>query len=336
MRVLLVSNPTARSGRNALRIAQARSELAKRGLEADFLATLPDGRTIGAVREALDGGGYGVAVAMGGDGTFREVASAILESKGRDDVTLGMLPTGTANDQGKSFGLDAGDRALKRNLDVLVAGATTRLDAGRFCVLDDDDRVARASWFFDSAGFGLSARILRQRNVDRAWIQQNLPALGRVYRDQTVYAGATLRVLTRALVGANLSARVVADGVVHELPRLTDFIVKNTRIYGGAWVLDPTSRHDDGLFEIIPLRGRRDWLERVILDIDGNPWREVVVRALRLSRVPPIRAARIEVSFVTSGTLDAQIDGEETLATRRATIEVVPKAIRLIVPRAFA
>jgi diacylglycerol kinase family enzyme len=336
VKLLLVSNPTAQSGRNAKRIEQARRGLAKRGFTADFLATLPDGQTIEMVRDALDGGGYGVAVAMGGDGTFREVASAILESKARDEVALGMLPTGTANDQGTSFGLDAGARALERNLDVLIEGATTKLDAGCLSVLDDDGTIARKSWFFDSAGFGLSARILRHRNVHRAWIEQNLPVLGRVYRDQTVYAGATLKVFAQSLVVADLSARVVADGVVHELPHLTDLIVKNTRIYGGAWVLDPTSRHDDGLFEIVPLRGRSDWLQRAILDIEGNPLRGVVLRALRLPRVPPIRAARIEISFVTSGRLDAQIDGEETLATRRAAVEVVPRAIRLVVPRAMA
>jgi diacylglycerol kinase family enzyme len=212
----------------------------------------------------------------------------------------------------------------------------TRLDAGRLSVLDDDDRIARESWFFDSAGFGLSARILRQRNVHRTWIQQNFSALGRVYRDQMVYAGATLRVLAQSLVVADLSARVVADGVVHQLPRLTDLIVKNTRIYGGAWVLDPTSRHDDGLFEIVPLRGRRDWLQRAILDIEGNPLRAMALRALRSPYTPPLRAARIDVSFTTSGGLHAQIDGEETLATRHATIEVVPRAIRLVVPRAMA
>ncbi len=326
-RLLLVSNPTARSGRSAKRIEHARRGLAQRGLEVDFIATLPDCHTIDTVREALDGGRYRIAVAMGGDGTFREVASAILGSKARDEVALGILPTGTANDQGKSFGLVASDHALGRNLDVLVEGATTKLDAGLLRTRDDDG-IERESWFFDSASFGLSARILRQRNVDRTWIDQTFPALGRVYRDQTVYAGATLRVLTRSLIAANLSARVIADGVEVELPRLTDLVIKNTRVYGGAWVLDPTSRHDDGLFEIIPLRGRRDWLQRAILDIKGNP--------LPVPRVAPLRGARIEVSFVTSGELHAQIDGEETLATRRATIEVVPRAIRLVVPRALA
>ena len=34
-----------------------------------------------------------------------------------------MLPTGTANDQGKSFGLAAGPDALATNVAVIAAGA---------------------------------------------------------------------------------------------------------------------------------------------------------------------------------------------------------------------
>lgn len=54
MRLLLVSNPAAQSGRNAARIGRARLGLAKRGIEADFLATLPDG---GGTWQISRGGG---------------------------------------------------------------------------------------------------------------------------------------------------------------------------------------------------------------------------------------------------------------------------------------
>lgn len=93
---LLVGNPTAQSGRNAARIALARELLEAAGVACDVLATEPEGRTVAAVRAALDAGAYRCAIAMGGDGTFREVAAGALESGRRDDVALGMLPTGRA------------------------------------------------------------------------------------------------------------------------------------------------------------------------------------------------------------------------------------------------
>src|SRR3954467_9010485 len=104
---LLVGNPTAQSGKNAERIERARSLLDKAGVTHDFLATAPHGQTVGLVAQALAGGKYGAAIYMGGDGTFAEVAKGILDSGRAEEVALAMLPTGTANDQGKSFGLQA-------------------------------------------------------------------------------------------------------------------------------------------------------------------------------------------------------------------------------------
>src|SRR5512140_85306 len=118
MTILLVGNPTAQSGKNAERIDRAREWLEGHGAACDFVATLPEGKTVGLVKDAVDAGKHGTVVYMGGDGTFH-------------DVAMGMLPTGTANDQGRSFGLEAGEAALERNLEVILAGNETRLDAGR-------------------------------------------------------------------------------------------------------------------------------------------------------------------------------------------------------------
>src|ERR1700688_4288249 len=100
---LLVGNPTAQSGKNAERIERAVRGLAEAGVACDVLATLPAGATIPAVADRLRGLGgasYACIIAMGGDGTFREVASGLLESGRAEQVAMAMLPTGTANDQG--------------------------------------------------------------------------------------------------------------------------------------------------------------------------------------------------------------------------------------------
>jgi diacylglycerol kinase family enzyme len=328
---LLVGNPTAQSGKNAERIERARKWLQNAGIATDFLATLPAGKTIPAVTAALDDGAYRCVVYMGGDGTFREVASGLLASRRKEEVAMGMLPTGTANDQGKSFGLEAGEDALEGNLDVVRRGNETRIDGGRVRAGDT------LAWFFDSAGWGISARVLRERNSDRDWIQKNAPLLGSLYRDHLVYAGALLRVFLDSYVTSDkFSARVTDEhGVAHDLEGLTDLIVKNTRIYGGAWVFDSTSRHDDGLFEIIPFRGKRDWTSKAIVDLEGNPLSEDVLNELGVEHSKPFRAAKMDMIFASapgSHAVAAQIDGEELPATDRVTIEVVPRALRLVVP----
>jgi diacylglycerol kinase family enzyme len=331
---LLVGNPTAQSGRNAERIERARAALAARGVTCELLPTLPGGATIPAVCKAIDEGGYACVISMGGDGTFREVAAGLLDSKRREQVTLAMLPTGTANDQGRSFGLDASPEALEHNVGVIAAGHETRLDAGRIDAIAADGTITR-DVFFDSAGWGISARVLAARNQDRQFVA-SVPPLDAIYRDHLVYAGAALRVFLESyLVSDKFDAEVEYDGQHQALTGLTDLVIKNTRIYGGAWVFDRTSRSDDGLFEVVPFRGKRDWTSKAIVDLEGNPVTEEVLNAIGIEHSKGFRGGGIMLQFsVPEGRapLAAQIDGEEFVATRNVHIEVVPRAIRLVVP----
>lgn len=331
---LLVGNPTAQSGKNQERIDRARAWLSQHGVACDFLATEPGGRTIDAVTRALDASSHTCVVYMGGDGTFREVASGLLASKRCADVAMGMLPTGTANDQGRSFGLEAGEEALLGNLEVVLRGNETRLDAAKitsFCA----DKSVQSAYFFDSAGWGISARVLFERNQDREWVQK-VPVLKEIYRDQLVYAGALARVFLESyVVSDKFSARVVADGVVHDLEGLTDLIVKGTRVYGGAWVFDRKSQHDDGKFEVVPFRGKRDWTSKALVDLEANPLGEEALNAVGIEHSKPFSASHMELTFGTysgASAFHAQIDGEELPAAERVNIEVLPRAIRLIVP----
>jgi len=328
---LLVGNPTAQSGANAARIDRAVKWLAGAGIACDVLPTLPGGKTIGAVADALRAHPYGCVISMGGDGTFREVASGLIDSGRAEHVAMGMLPTGTANDQGRSFGLDAGDAALEPNLAVVAKGNETRLDAGKMLV------PGRApAWFFDSAGWGISARVLRARNEDRALVETHAPLLKMFYRDQLVYAGALLRVfLDSFVVDDTFSATVEADGRQVVLEGLTDLVIKGTRVYGGAWVFDRESRHDDGRFEVVPFRGKLDWTSKAIVDLDGNPVTEEMLNTIGVEHSHPFGASRMTIRFAwrhDGPAPAAQIDGEEYEASEEATIEVVPRVIRLVVP----
>ena len=332
---LVVGNPTAQSGKNAERIARALEYLEARGVACEVCPTLPDGGTIPAVRDALDQGAHHVVITMGGDGTFREVAAALCESVRREEVALGMLPTGTANDQGKSFGLEAGEAALERNLEVVLAGKETRLDAGVLENLDEDGHTLRRVRFFDSAGWGISARVLATRNEDRTLVA-SVPILRDLCRDHLVYAGAFLRTFLESYVTTDkFDALVETEDGTTLLAGLTDLVVKATRVYGGAWVFDKTSKHDDGLFEIIPFRGKRDWVSKGIVDLDGNPLTEERLNVIGVSHSKPLRARSMRFRFRAAdggAELAAQIDGEELEARPDVRVTVEPRAIRLLVP----
>jgi diacylglycerol kinase family enzyme len=338
---LLVGNPTAQSGKNQERIDRALELFRAAKIDVRLVPTLPKGGTVKAVRNALDAErDVRVVVAMGGDGTFREVAAGLFASTRREEVALGMLPTGTANDQGKSFGLEATASALERNVGVVAAGQETRLDVGVYRSAAQAGELASAApdYFFDSAGWGLSARVLAARNRDRA-VVETLGPLKEIYRDHAVYAGAFLKTFLESyVVDDKLDVVAMLDGQRTEITGLTDLIVKNTRVYAGAWVLDKTSRHDDGAFELVPFRGKRDWASKAIVDLDGNPVTEAMLNEIGVEHSKPIRASTMELTIVDAkersggAPLAAQLDGEEWAANAHVRIDVVPRGLRLIVP----
>ena len=333
---LLVSNPTAQSGKNEERIARAQEYFRAKGVAVDVLATLPERRTIAAVTEAIARGNYQVIVAMGGDGTFREVAAGICDSGRREEVALGMLPTGTANDQGKSFGLEALPESLERNVEVICEGHETRLDAGLLEQGSAPGDLRHRARFFDSAGFGFSARVLAQRNEDRK-VVETLGPVKEIYRDHAVYAGAFIKTFLDSYVtNDKFNVRATLDGRVVELEGLTDLIAKGTRIYAGAWVFDETSRHDDGAFELIPFFGKLDWTSKAIVDLEANPLTEAMLNQVGIEHSKSMRASCMELSFASPEggvALAAQIDGEEWPFFPCARITVEKQALRLVVPR---
>jgi len=336
-KTVLVANPTAQSGKNAARIDQARELLVAAGVDHDFVSTAPNGGTVDRVRDVLRAHGYGVAIYMGGDGTFAEVAKGILASGRSNEVALGMLPTGTANDQGKSFGLESDEASLPLNVKVVAANQRCALDVGKLTALGPSGEVVREDLFFDSAGWGISPRVLQLRNEDRQVVGK-IPVLREVYRDQLVYAGALLRTFLASYVSDDkFDAEVHADGQTVTWKGLTDLVVKGTRIYGGMWVFDPQSKPDDGLFEVLPFVGKRDWMSKALVHLEQSGTAAVALEKLGITHSTGLRAKKIELTLRAHEVpLAAQIDGEEFPATPTARIEVMPKALTLVVPAEYA
>ncbi|MSP57180.1 MAG: hypothetical protein EXR69_16520 [Myxococcales bacterium] len=335
---LLVGNPTAQSGRNAERISRVRELLDIHGLTHELMATQPGGLTITAVTEAVRTGRYSTIVAMGGDGTFREVGAGILDSG--VSVVMGMLPTGTANDQGRSFGMSAAPEALDRNVVTLAERNMVPLDAGKLIAPVQAGGPATTTWFFDSAGWGMSARVLRWRNEDRNVVGQ-VPVLRELYRDKFVYAGAVLQAFLASYVqqqdfDCEVETPDGAGGVTRtRLEGITDLIVKNTRYYAGAWVFDETASSEDGLLELVPLRGRNELIARALLAHEQVPLYTEEMREAGMDLSGILRAPWFNLRFVERDVrVEAQVDGDEHPGGTAWRVEVVRHALRLIVPAA--
>ena len=330
--LLLFGNPSAQSGRAADAIASATKLLEASGARVVFVATEPEGRTPALVERETRARRPDAVIALGGDGTFNEVARGILASG--VPARLGMIPMGTANDQGRSFGLVPGREHVDDHVRVILDAHVTQLDVGTIAALDDRGTVTSEALFFDSASFGLAPDILAARNRDRREVAK-VPLLAMLYRDQAVYVGAALdRLLSSFVEPTKFAAVVTSDRFERSWLELTDLVVKATPIFSGAWVLDRRGEPDDGLFELIAVTSRREWAARIATDLAHAP---VKPEVLGLEPPEHLAASRFDIHLMRDGEngIASQIDGEEWTRASRFRIEVQARRLPLCTPRGF-
>ena len=334
--LLLVGNPSSHGGKAKKRIEKVRVLMNEMGLSHVFKSTLPNRETVGLVADAITKEGFRTVIYLGGDGTFYEVATGICQSGRASEVRLGMLPSGTANDQGKSFGISSLPRALEENVKTIAAGFIAYLDVGEVTAFSDDGVVMRRDLFFDSLGFGLSASILAQRNRDLEKTK-SLPLINKVYKDHVVYVRAALQELTNVLVYRDrvFSAELDIDGEVKQIDNLTDLVVKNTLIFAGDWIIDPKSKPDDGVMEVAPFFGVRDWTGKLIVNHKKFPFSIEAIQRMGLAQAGIARGRSMKIQLLRperDEPLPAELDGEELIAVNHYEIKVHPQLLKLIVP----
>ncbi len=340
---LLVANPAARMGRAAAGIDRAMAALGAAGLKPEFVPTAPDGHAVDTLVDRIGRDDVARVVYLGGDGTFADAAKAIIGARERHavDVPLGMLPMGTANNQGLSFGIPAGAAAIERNVEIIAAGREHQLDVGRIRAYDDLDHLVREDLWFDSCGFGLSPRILAQRNRDLETVER-MPVVRHLYRDHMVYLrGFLAQFVTTVMTGWRFAGTITIDGVSYDYEDITDLIVLGTILYGGEWILAPQARPDDGRFEVVVVRTPADWITSGLRGLKRTPVADDGWVALGYAERAFPAGSNIEITLEPArhGRLVpaeqpvlAQIDGEEFPAARRYALNNLPRHLRIIVP----
>lgn len=141
-RYCLISNRTSGSGSAGAYIDRMRTMLEARGVDFEIRETQYPGHATELSKAAVEEG-FDVIVAVGGDGTLRETALAVVHT----DRVLGLLPCGTGNDYARAVGIPTDAEAA---LDILLNGENRVVDAGQA-----NDQI-----FFNIAGFGFDVDVL--------------------------------------------------------------------------------------------------------------------------------------------------------------------------------
>ncbi|MCP5520669.1 MAG: diacylglycerol kinase family lipid kinase [Verrucomicrobiales bacterium] len=299
-----IVNPVAGAGDCGRRWPGIRALLAGAGVVGDVVLTRHPGDAVPlAAAAAATGEGL---VAVGGDGTFSEVASGLLQS-GPSTSPLGLVPLGTGSDFARCLGIPRIEAAVEafqgrcsRGVDVI------RVE----CQGPNGPHTLHALSF---AAAGISGELLKRTTPRvKRWFGRRL----------AYYVG-----LVRALWHHRAPwLRLQWDGGGQEGTYL--FVgISNTEQAGGGMRLAPGAVPDDGQLNVtlVDALGRGETLRQLRLLSTGRH-----VEHPRVNYFPAT-----ELAIHTDSPVEVQADGDNVGWTP-ASFRVVPGALRVVVPTGMA
>jgi diacylglycerol kinase family enzyme len=253
---------------------------------------LEPGVELGPAIERARGEGRGI-VAAGGDGTI----NAVVQHVAGTDTTLGVLPAGTLN----HFARDLGVRDIDDALDVLAGSGVAEVDLGR----------AGNRYFVNNAGLGLYPELVyeRERHEHRVGkLRAAFTAARQILGDAEPVVGT-----------------IAADGDRKALLAWAVF-VGNNRFGTQTGRIGTRERIDEGTLDLRLLTVGQRRASRTKF-----AWRVLRSRQWRGRRLVKRDARRVEIAIVGEPRLMSW-DGESGGPVSEIDFEIVPRALRVIVP----
>jgi diacylglycerol kinase (ATP) len=308
---LIIVNPTSAGGSTGNIWAKTASDFAAHfgAFSVEFTRERGDGKRI-ALEAAQAGRKF--IIACGGDGTINEAANGILESGA--DAELGILPSGTGGDFRRTLEIPTlSAKAAK----YLREGKTKTIDVGRVTFANEaGEAVSR--YFLGIASLGLSTSVIEKVKKDKPF--EWLPF--RSLAGRATFAWSTLQ-KTLEMRHTKVLAKI-DDERERELT-VVNFIVANSRYFGGGMKIAPEAKLDDGLFDVVMIG------EISSAKILANSYKLYNGTHFDVSGVHQIKAKKVEIKPIANQSTPFEIDGELP-GQLPATFEIIPRALKIRVP----
>ncbi|MPM88662.1 Diacylglycerol kinase [bioreactor metagenome] len=213
-------------------------------------------------------------VAVGGDGTVREVGCGINGS----NVSLGIIPSGSGNDLARSLRISS---RVEDALNAILCGATRRIDIG----------MAGDTVFFNAAGLGFDVDVLLA--MDKA---------KRFVAGSAAYAVSVIMAIFNT---GFISVELELDGKTIKRNLLL-MAISNGTYYGGGMKVAPGAMLDDGVFEVNLINKLPKWRIPLLLPKFMNG----TYQSLSVAEHYKARSIKIHALPVSKLQLDGAILGE--------------------------
>src|SRR5680860_1069523 len=220
----VILNPHAAGGRTLKLLPRVTRALTNLGVKFSLYVTAGPLEAQTKSREFANEGVERV-IAVGGDGTFNEVANGLLTAERL--APMGIIPAGTGCDLPRTLGLTS--KSLEESVRIACLGTITRMDVG-FAQCDG----GAGRFFVNVAGLGFDATV-----ADRA-ARTKLPG-GKI---------SYLAALAVSLAGyKNISVTVTSDTLSVQT-RAVFVTVANAKYFGGGFMITPMADITDAKLDL--------------------------------------------------------------------------------------
>ena len=301
---LLIHNPNAGNGRNARRrrIDEARKFLSENGIHAELAETTGPGHATEIAQRATREGRE-LVIACGGDGTINEIVNGLATAQNGHRVPLALLPGGTANILAKELDLPWDiPRAAKH----LVHADVREIALGMAKPLEQPEK---ARYFLSVSGCGPDGMIVYSVDLGLKARVGILAYWWQGVREVVRYTFPRFRART-------------GDRQME----VTLVVVGRTKNYGGPFKITDQADLFEDQFEVMALTTQSGlrylsylptlWMGNLRKEEDVHFWKAETLVCEPLDAEP----------------VYAQVDGE-SLARLPVEFSIVPRALKLLVPR---
>lgn len=289
----LIVNTKARKGRDLF--VQAKTTLSGYGIKLAECYPLNHSHRLPQVMQNLVERGVKAIILGSGDGTISSAVDFLVNH----NVTLGVLPLGTANDFARTLSLPD---ALEEACRVIAAGHTAKVDLGR----------VNGNYYVNVASVGFGAEVVEYTSdKTKKWLGPL------AYPLAAARAAFNRRPFTAQLV---LPDRTIETKAIH-------IAVANGRFYGGGVVVAPDARIDDNELVITVFEPMNPVeLSQVGIGLrDGSYVRHPKVQIFR-------NVQELKLDIMHGGRKRINVDGELAGHTP-AQFGIASRALKVFVPK---
>lgn len=240
---------------------------------------------------------YDTIIVVGGDGSVNSVLPFIINT----DKKLGIIPSGTAN-------LLAANLSIPKNtaeaLDVILNSKSTLIDGGKFYSNSEN------KYFILRLGFGFDADIL---NGTSSGLKQKIG-----------YLAYFLQGMKKAFSLKNSDYNVQLDDKKISIKAATVIVANAGNMFKNFFTIAPKGALDDGKLDVFFMKHTRNILDFILVFLQI-----IFNNHFQCSKVVYAQASNICVETYNK---NLHVDGESYVNRNNLNIQVIPKAINILVP----